>query len=80
MAGKQLYRKALGVFGSTKLNTSRQCNFKANENNKILCCIRKIVARESEKIIPLSLALSSHLKYHFQFWAPHYKKDMDVLN
>lgn len=48
----------------TKLNMSKQCDFKPNKSNKVLCCIRKIVARQSEEIILLlSLALSPHLKY-----------------
>lgn len=74
----------------TKLNISKQCNFKANKSNSILCCIRKIAARQSEEmILSLSLALSPHLKYSalsphlkysVQFWANQYKKDMDILN
>lgn len=83
MAGKQLYRKkkTLGVFMDTKLNISKQCNFKANKSNSILCCIRKIAARQSEEmILSLSLALSPHLKYSVQFWANQYEKDMDILN
>lgn len=81
MAGKQLCRKALRVFVDTKENVNKQHDFKANKSNKILCCIRKIVARQSEEIIlPLPLALSPHLKYSFKFWTPYYKKDRDVLN
>lgn len=30
----------------TKLNMSKQCDSKPNKSYKILCCIRKIVAKQ----------------------------------
>ncbi|GAB0186626.1 mitochondrial enolase superfamily member 1 [Grus japonensis] len=70
-----------GIFAEKNLRSFHQCTLVAKAANGILGCIRQSAATRSRKVIPpiYSAPVEPPPECWVQFWAPLYKRDMDIL-
>ncbi|KAK4829773.1 hypothetical protein QYF61_006572 [Mycteria americana] len=73
--------KDLGILVDAKLTMNQQCALAETKANGILGFMRQNIASRLREVILLlySALVRPHLGCWVQFWAPQYKRDMDIL-
>ncbi|XP_059576183.1 uncharacterized protein LOC132247417 [Alligator mississippiensis] len=71
----------LEVIIDSKMNMGQQYEVTVGRANRTLSCIHRCISsRAKEVILPLYATLvSPQLEYCVQFWAPHFKRDVDNI-
>uniref|UniRef100_K7EZW8 Reverse transcriptase domain-containing protein n=1 Tax=Pelodiscus sinensis TaxID=13735 RepID=K7EZW8_PELSI len=79
--GRTTAEKDLGFIVDHKLNMSQQCDTAAKKANRIMESINRNVVSKTQEVILLfySALIRPQLEHCVQFWAPHFKKDMEKL-
>ena len=73
--------KDLGVIVDSKLQFEKQISTKVNKANQIWGTIKRTFKHMSPYIFKkiFCAQVRSHLEYAIQFWAPHYRKDINTI-
>jgi len=81
LLGSSSVERDLGVLVDDKLTMNQQLALVAMKSSGIPGCSKKSVAsRSREVLLPLrSAPVRPHLEYCVQCWAPHFKKDEELL-
>ena len=81
LVGSEYGKILLGVIVSYDTGLRKQWIGGSNKANRVLGLIlRSVKSRSPEVILKLYLAIvRPHLDYHVQFFSPHYRKDIKLL-
>ena len=73
--------KDLGIYVDSKFKFSKQCLEARNRANRMLGFIARNVGHKSKEVVKTlyNAYVRPHLEYCVQAWAPHYQKDLIML-